>query len=158
MARLIMKSLMVLIFITGIGNYLVYLKTGQMPLLAMRDQLADKSPADFLPNLSVDQLAADARTAAGKVADQFSSAEPAAQVKVYKWTDAEGRVHFSDEPQANAQQIVVDTRSALSPAEAQPSTRTAIEPTKGDSGSPLEKARAAADAMNQRATQQELDY
>lgn len=159
MKSLIMKSLMVLVFVAGIGNYLVYLKTGQMPLLAMRDQFAGKSPGDFLPRFSADQLASDAREAAHKVANQLSNEEPAPEVKVYKWTDAEGRVHFSDKPQSqNAQQITVDTRNTLSPTSTQPATHSANETAAGDTASPLEKARAAADAMNRRAAQQEQGY
>ncbi len=158
MKRLIMKSLVVLIFIAGIGNYLVYLKTGQMPLIAIGDTLADKSPADLLPNFSAEELASDARSAAGKVVGQFSSTEPATEVKVYKWKDADGRVHFSDKPQANAQQIAVDTRNTLSPAAPQPGSYKTTEAPTGDKASPLDKARAAADAMNQRAAQQEQDF
>ncbi len=161
MKRLIMKSLVVLVLIAGIGNYLVYLNTGQMPLLAMRDQLAGKSLGDFLPSVSADKLATGARSAAAKVVDQFSTAEPSTEVKVYKWTDGEGRVHFSDKPLVQeAQQIAVDTRNAISAPEtvsqstpkAAAGTQSAAEP------SPLEKARAAAEAMSNRTAQQEQDY
>lgn len=159
MKSLIMKSLMVLIFVAGMGNYLVYLKTGQMPLLAMRDQFAGKSPGDFLPDLSTEQLASDARDVADKVVNQLSDEESGAEVKIYKWTDADGRVHFSDKPQAqNAQQITVDTRNTLPPVSTQSATHKVNETAAGDTASPLEKARAAADAMNRRAAQQEQDY
>ena len=158
MKRLIMKSLVVLVLIAGIGNYLVYLNTGQMPLLAMRDQLAGKGLGGFLPSVSADKLATGARSAAAKVVDQFSTAEPSTEVKVYKWTDGEGRVHFSDKPLVQeAQQIAVDTRNAISAPEssqwAKPESKS--EQVSADTSSPLEKARAAAEAMKQRVQQQE---
>lgn len=160
MKRLIMKSLVVLVLIAGIGNYLVYLNTGQMPVLAIRDHLAGKSLGDFLPSVSVDQLATEARSAAGKVVDQFSTAEPDTKVKVYKWTDSEGRVHFSDKPLVQeAQQIAVDTRNAISaPEKSSPTIPKAAATQPAAEPSPLEKARAAAEAMNNRTAQQEQDY
>lgn len=161
MKRVLMKSLVVLVLAMGIGNYLIYLKTGQMPILAMRDKIDDSGVSALFQSFSADKITADARAAANKVVNQLSTTEPATEVKVYKWTDAEGRVHFSDKPLVqNAESITLDTRNAISAPESaslpkpniSASDKTAAEP------SPLEKARAAAEAMNTRAAQQEQSY
>lgn len=162
MARLIMKSLVVLVLMIGIGNYLVYLKTGQMPLRDMHARMGDDWLVDLREllsdKLSPNQLAADAKEAMENVSDKVSKPETPAPTKVYKWTDANGQVHFGDKPLASdAEQIEVDTRNAISAPES--SGWSKPEPTSEqvatDTSSPLEKARAAAEAMKQRVQQQE---
>lgn len=156
---LIFKAMLLVLLMAGLGNYLVYLKTGQMPLAAVRAQLADKPLGDWLPAFSVDELTQVARTGANKVVEQVLPAESAPPVTVYKWTDAQGRVHFSDKPQTSeARAIEVDTRNTLSAPESQ---STAVEPKatpSTDPQSPLAKARAAAEAMKQRSLEQQQAY
>jgi hypothetical protein len=161
MKRLLMKSLVVLVLAIGIGNYLIYLKTGQMPVLAMRDKIDSNGFGDLFQSFSVDNIAAEARAAADKMVNQFSTVEQASDTKVYKWADAAGRVHFSDKPLVqNAEQIEVDTRNAISAPESSswPKPKVLAEDKVANEPSPLEKARAAAEAMNARATQQEQSY
>lgn len=161
MTRLLMKSLVVVLLALGIGNYLLYLKTGQMPVMDVRDKISNHGFGEVFQSFSADRLATDARAAAGKVVNQLSTSEPAHNAKVYKWTDAEGRVHFSDKPLVhNAQQIEVDTRPAISAAESSswPKSNPLTKDKVVDESSPLEKARAAAEAMNARAVQQEQSY
>jgi hypothetical protein len=158
MARLIMKSLVVLVLMIGIGNYLVYLKTGQMPLSDMRARMGDDWIVDLRELFSPNQLAADAKEAMKSVSDKASEPETPAPTKVYKWTDANGQVHFGDKPlSSGAEQIEVDTRNAISAPEssrwAKPESKS--EHVSADTSSPLEKARAAAEAMKQRVQQQE---
>lgn len=157
MKRLLFKSLVVVLFVFFVGNYLIYLKTGEMPLRDMRARMGDDWLVDLRELFAPDQLVADAKKAAKSVSDKVSAPAPAAPTTVYKWTDANGQVHFGDKPIAQgAEAIEVDTRNAISPP----------DETAGDIGhkttppakvqeSALDKARAAARAMEQHAQQQE---
>ncbi|WP_062066342.1 DUF4124 domain-containing protein [Cellvibrio sp. OA-2007] len=159
MKRLLFKSLTLALLVFFIGNYLIYLKTGQMPLRDMRERMGDDWWVDLQELWSPGQLAADAKQAMKSVADKVSEPEPAPPTTVYKWTDANGQVHFGDKPVAsNAEQIAVDTRNAISAPEASaPIVRqqAAAEPKAPVQESALDKARAAATAMQQRVQQQE---
>ena len=162
MFRLLFKSVVVLLLVLGIGNYLVYLKTGQMPLRDLRERMGDDWLVDLRElasnKLSPDQLAADAKKAVKTVSDQVSEPEPVAPTKVYKWTDANGQVHFGDKPVAGgAEQIQVDTRNAISAPEEtvnQPVSSKQVS-QQSTQESALDKAHAAAEAMKQRVQQQE---
>lgn len=165
MFRLLFKSVVVLLLVFGIGNYLVYLKTGQMPLRDMRERMGDDWLVDLREllsdQLSPDQLAADAKKAMQSVSGKVSEPEPVAPTKVYKWTDANGQVHFGDKVIANdAEQIEVDTREAISAPEEidsdfgrEAAPQSAAEQSVQESA--LDKARAAAEAMKQHVQQQE---
>lgn len=162
MFRLLFKSVVVLVLVFAIGNYLIYLKTGQLPLHDVRERMGSDWLVDLrelLSNkLSPDQLAADAKGALKSVSDQVAEQDVSAPTKVYKWTDANGQVHFGDKPVAkDAEQIDVDTRNAISAPEksTDPQVISPTPNTKTVSESALDKARAAAEAMKQRVQQQE---
>lgn len=158
MFRLLFKSVVVLVLVFFIGNYLIYLKTGQMPLRDMRERMGDDWLVDLRELFSPDQLAADAKQAMKNVSDKVSEPEPIEPTKVYKWTDANGQVHFGDRPVASgAEQIEVDTRNAISAPEetASISDQQDAAPKASVQESALDKARAAAEAMRQRVQQQE---
>lgn len=157
MKRLLFKSLTVVLLVFFIGNYLIYLKTGQMPLRDMRERMGDDWRVDLQELFSPDQLAADAKQAMKNVADKVSEPEPAAPTRVYKWTDANGQVHFGDKPVASsAEEIEVDVRNAISaPEEVAPVAERDVAPQANVQESALDKARAAAEAMKQRVQQQE---
>lgn len=148
--RLIFKSLVVLVVMFGIGNYLVYLKTGHMPIIDLRERWGSDWMVDMQEKYAPDQLVEQAK----KTVDNFSvggEENPAAPVKVYKWTDANGRVHYGDNPNANGAELVkVDMRSALSPPDSQPTEITSNKPQDVAPHTPIEKARAAAEAMEKR--------
>lgn len=165
MFRLLFKSVVVLLLVFFIGNYLVYLKTGQVPLQDMRERMGDDWLVDLrelLTNkLSSGQLAADAKKAINHVSARVSEPAPVAPTKVYKWTDANGQVHFGDKPVVDgAEQIEVDTRNAISAPEEAVSDvgrESAPQATAQQSvqESAIDKARAAAEAMKQHVQQQE---
>ena len=157
MKRLLFKSLTVVLLVFFIGNYLIYLKTGQVPLSDMRERMGDDWLVDLQELLSPDQLAADAKQAMQNVADKVSEPEPEAPTRVYKWTDANGQVHFGDKPVvSSAEQIEVDTRNAISaPEEIAHTAEQHSAPEVSVQASALDKARAAAEAMQQRVQQQE---
>ncbi|WP_049630298.1 DUF4124 domain-containing protein [Cellvibrio sp. pealriver] len=162
MLRLLFKSVVVLVLIVGIGNYLVYLKTGQMPLRDMHEQLGDNWFADLRASFSTEQFTNDAKQAVNDISSQYGGQEQAAPTTVYKWTDADGQVHFGDKPQnANAEQVEVKIQNAISaPVETQSDKGAdAVNPQAINQqpmvNSALDKARAAAEAMQQRIQQQE---
>lgn len=150
MVRLMFKSLVVVVFVVFIGNYIIYLKTGQMPLRDMQQRSGDDWLVDLRELLSPAQLAEDARNLVNNATGEGATA------KVYKWTDANGQVHFGDAPKSdNAQQLEVDLRNTMASPET--ITNLSAEPgaTAGDESTPLEKARAAVEAMEARIQQQE---
>lgn len=160
MFRLLFKSVVVLLLVLGVGNYLVYLKTGQMPLRDMRERMGSDWLVDLRELFSPNQLAVDAKQVVKKVSDKVSEPEPAAPTKVYKWTDEDGQVHFGDKPANGAEQVEVDTRNAISAPEetgGDPGQETAPQTSGGQAvqESVLDKARAAAEAMKQHVQQQE---
>ena len=161
MFRLLFKSVIVLVLVFAIGNYLIYLKTGQLPLHDMRERMGGDWLVDLRElvsiKLSPDQLAADAKGVMKSVSDQVIEPDTPAPTKVYKWTDANGQVHFGDKPVAgDAEQIEVDTRNAISaPEQSADRVTSPTSTTKTVSESALDKARAAAEAMKQRVQQQE---
>lgn len=106
MKRLMFKSLVVVLFVFFAGNYLIYLKTGQMPLRDIRERMGDDWLVDLRELFSPGQLVADAKQAMKNVSDKVSDPEPVAPTKVYQWTDANGRVHFSDKPTVNGAEQV----------------------------------------------------
>lgn len=147
--RLVFKALLVVVLVLGIGNYLVYLKTGQMPLRDLRERWGSDWLVDMKEKYAPDQLAAQAKKGIDELT-QDEAAEPV-PTKVYKWTDAQGRVHYGDKPQSNgAQQIEVNTRGAMSPPENQTIVPAPGESTQNQVQTPIEKARAAAEQLNQR--------
>lgn len=162
MFRLLFKSVVVLVLVFAIGNYLIYLKTGQLPLHDMRERMGSDWLVDLrelLSNkLSPDQLVSDAKGVMKNMSDQVVEQDAPTPTKVYKWTDANGQVHFGDKPVAkDAEQIEVDTRNAISAPETStdPQVTSQTSTTKTVSESALDKARAAAEAMKQRVQQQE---
>lgn len=161
MKGLIVKSLVVVMLALGIGNYVVYLKTGHMPLVDMRKAMGSDWLVDLRELLSPAQLTEDAKQLVQKAADSYAEAPPPAPTKIYKWTDEHGQVHFGDAPKAaNAEQLELDLRNSISAPE--PSV-TLVEPTGSDASddaglTPIEKARAAVEAMEAKAQQQEQGY
>lgn len=158
MKRLLFKSVVVVLLVFFVGNYLIYLKTGQMPLRDMRERMGDDWQVDLREMFSADQLAADAKLAMKNVTDKVSEPEQVAPTKVYKWTDANGQVHFGDKPAVSgAEEIEVDTRNAISASEESTSAldQQEVAPQATAQESALDKARAAAEAMRQRVQQQE---
>ncbi len=162
MKRLLFKSIVVMLSVFFIGNYLIYLKTGQMPLRDLRERMGD----DWLVNLrdsvsakvSPEQWAADANAALDTVSNRISAADAPAVTKVYKWTDENGQVHFGDKAfSSDAVQIEVSLRNAISPPEAPVSLshKQSVDAQPSAQESALDKARAAAEAMRQRVQQQE---
>ncbi|HCS66046.1 MAG TPA: hypothetical protein DIW64_19325, partial [Cellvibrio sp.] len=148
MFRLLFKSVVVLLLVFFIANYLIYLKTGQMPLRDIRERMGDDWLVDLRELFSPDQLSADAKQAMKSVSDKVSESETPAPTKVYKWTDANGQVHFGDKPLAsNAEQIEVDTRNAISAPEeaARIADQQEAAPKVSAQESALDKARAAAE-------------
>ncbi|PUA29418.1 MAG: hypothetical protein B0W54_02190 [Cellvibrio sp. 79] len=149
--RFIFKSLVVILLVLGVGNYLVYLKTGQFPITAIRENYNGDWLAALKESFSPDDLVSTAK----KTVDDLTNdeADKPAPTKVYKWTDADGVVHYGDRPDtAGAEQVEVKIQNAISADEIQskPASSSASQ-------TPLEKARAAAESMKVRSQQQEAN-
>lgn len=149
--RLIFKALVVVVLLFGVANYLIYLKTGQSPINGVRENYHGDWLAAIKDSFSSDDLVEKAK----KTVDDLRGDEPAkpAPTKVYKWTDAEGVVHYGDRPDtADAEQVEVKIQNAIPANEFQANPATSSAPQ-----TPLEKTRAAAESMKTRAQQQEAN-
>jgi hypothetical protein len=152
--RFIFKLLVAIVLVLGVGNYLVYLKTGQFPVSTIRENYKGDWLAAIKESFAPGELISEAK----KTVDDLTREEPAkpAPTKVYKWTDANGQVHYGDRPDsAGAEQVEVKIQNAIS-APDQPAP--AVEKVNGVSPqSPLDKARAAAKSMESRVREQEAN-
>jgi hypothetical protein len=161
---LIVKSLVVVVLALGASNYLIYLKTGRFPAAEWRKTWSTQGLVDWYEALSFQDWGAKSRRLGDQWLDSGAGTK-AAPVKVYKWTDAQGQVHYDQQAHSGAEVLEIhpdDSRmSAPSPVPAQPNPaplQTNTAPASGDDASVLEKARAAADAMNQRYKEQEQNF
>jgi hypothetical protein len=142
MKTLLLKTLVLTGVIVGISNYVIYLKTGRMPI----QEWVQKGNWSF--DWSADQLVAKAE----KMGKGVTNTEPA---KVYKWTDADGVVHYGERPAGDgAQEVAIDTDQNVFTAQEQspnpPANSAGGEQDSIGQQAPLEKARAAAEAMKAR--------
>ena len=145
------KSLVVILLILGVGNYLIYLKTGQFPVTAIRENYNGDWLAALKDSFSPDDFVSTAK----KTVEDLTKdeADKPAPTKVYTWTDAEGVVHYGDRPDtAGAEQVEVKIQNAISADEFQSKSTNSSAPQ-----TPIEKARAAAEAMKTRSQQQEAN-
>ncbi len=150
--RLLFKALVVVVLAVGIGNYLIYLKTGQLPINSVRENYNGDWLAAVKESFSSSQLAAR-KTMDALTKDESSQPAPA---RVYKWTDANGQVHYGDKPQGTgSEQVEVKIQNAISPPDQQGLEEEVEKPAQAQQQSPLEKARAAAEAMKTREQEQE---
>ena len=151
--RLLFKSLVVALLVLGIGNYLIYLKTGQMPVQDLRERWGDDWLVDAQEKYAPEQLSKKIKSAVDDLTHDES--EKPSPTKVFKWTDDNGQVHYGDKPNDNARQVEVNMRNAISPPEHHSLDVIADAPQIAPQQTPIEKARAAAEAMEARTREQE---
>lgn len=153
MMRLVFKALVVVCLAIGIGNYIIYLKTGRLPASEWKEKL---SLEGF--SLSPTEMLEDTKKATHDALDEhFSGDDKASFTKIYKWTDDNGVVHYGEKPAGTgAQELNVEntrltimpaTESAGSPAASTPSINENPAAAIESAETPIEKARAAAEAM-----------
>jgi hypothetical protein len=168
MKTLIFKSTVAVMLALGLSNYFIYLKTGKVPLGDWPTKVSN-----FISNKHFDakDLASDAKKMANKVTgDTLDIGESG--VKVYKWTDAKGVVHYDNKPVEGAKVLTINTDTNILTAEklpekveekgdkkAEPKEKSVEESLENiDEKTPIEKAQAVSDAMKARAKQQEQAY
>lgn len=109
----VIKCIAVLVLLLGVFIGGSYYSKGGLPLEQWRDSLARVAPALNSETLSLDTISSDkvisgAKQLVEKVADAPAAATDST-VKMYKWKDAQGVVHFGNRPETGAQEIIVDT-------------------------------------------------
>lgn len=146
MMRLIFKALVVVVLAVGLGNYVVYLNTGKLPLSDLKSKLS-LSSLDFSPTQVFENTK---RATTDAVGEHFSSKSETSATKIYKWTDEDGVTHYGERPVgANAQALDVNDGNVtiLSIDDSAKAELEEAPPVPGEPQTPLEKARAAAEAM-----------
>lgn len=144
MKGIIVKGLVVTGVVIGLANYFIYLQTGRMPVKEWVQKI----------NLSPDTLTSSAKNLGKDVIDQVKPSEP---TKVYKWTDEYGVVHYGERPINDAaEEMEIDADHNILPA-SKPVESTEASPDADalNQQAPIEKARAAAEALKARAEAQE---
>jgi hypothetical protein len=158
MKGLIIKSLVVVALALGASNYLIYLKTGRLPVDEWRKNWSTQALVDWYEALSFADWGAETRHMRDRLRGSDDSAGSAA-VTVYKWTDAQGQVHYGQQPRAGAQALEIHPdESAMSAATAVPAAAKAQAAAGQDEASVLDKARAAADSMSKHYQEQDKNY
>jgi hypothetical protein len=150
--RLLFKSLVVVLLVFGIGNYLIYLKTGHMPVQDLRERWGNDWLVDVQEKYAPDQLSKKVKSAVDDLTHDGS--EKPSPTKIFKWVDDNGQVHYGDKPNDNAEQVEVNMRNAISPPE-RSIDAVADAPQIAPPQTPIEKARAAAEAMKAHTQEQE---
>ena len=161
MKKLLVKSCVVILLGAGIANYMIYLNTGRMPARDLYYSAQGDWRATLSQWWSPEGLLQEAELTLKNVANKYTEPERPASVKVFKWTDTQGQVHFGDKPSAGAEQLEVDMRDAISapePVVSPSSAQSKPEPSGLVDESPLAKARAAAEAMRQHNNAQDPSY
>lgn len=101
----------VLIVLVGVGaNFVIQKQTGKSPLQTWWVHFAHEHGIKT-DGLSTDQLMSSAK----KIVDG-DGAQSAEKVKIYKWVDAKGVVHYENKPVKNAQEMDVDPNANVLPA------------------------------------------
>lgn len=148
MMRLIFKALVVVFLAMGIGNYVVYLNTGKLPLSDLKEKLSLESLS-----FSTKQFFEGTKKATtDAVGEHISGGGSSTATKIYKWTDENGVVHYGERPAGTgAQELSVDDSNlSIVPAAETDAARDlpkAHTTTVDEAKTPIEKARAAAEAM-----------
>jgi Domain of unknown function (DUF4124) len=171
MKTLIFKCTVAVMLALGLSNYFIYLKTGKVPLGDWPTKVSN-----FIANKQIDvkDLASDAKKMANKATgDTLAIGDDG--VKVYKWTDAKGVVHYDSKPVEGAKVLTIDTDTNVLTSDDLPKKiekesgskdneksvdeKSVEESLKNlDEKTPIEKAQAVSDAMKARTKQQEQAY
>jgi Domain of unknown function (DUF4124) len=88
MRLFIFKLTVYLVLFAGIGNYIVYLMTGRVPLNELWQRygkVPTSLPTPSIPSVELPNLS--------KLTGRDDSAH-----KAFKWTDSSGVIHYSDQP------------------------------------------------------------
>jgi hypothetical protein len=165
MKSLIFKSTVAVMLALGLSNYFIYLKTGKVPLGEWPQKVSSLISGK---HFDARDLASDAKKMASKVTgDKLALGDSG--VKVYKWTDAKGVVHYDSQPAQGAKVLTIDTDTNILSAEDLPKKveekpdgeekskdKSVAESLENlDEKTPIEKARAVSDALKARAKEQE---
>ena len=154
MKGLLFKCVVAIFLAAGIANYLIYLKTGNMPLVDWKNKIAGLDVSNRLKSFSPKDVLPDAKQSIEKLMPDSLSSSSEAPVKIYKWKDNKGVVHYENRPVDGAQEMLVDVNSNILKQEGQTITaKPAATPDEHvdddnvDEQSPIEKARAASELM-----------
>lgn len=129
-----MKNLFVII-VLGVGLFFgfVFYKTGSVPVREWSEQLQRDGVAGTFKKISAGQFVAQAKEIVKDVTGDSIVISPATPVQIYKWTDANGVVHYDNQPvkgatelsiNPNANVVPMEKAADVAPAEDAPSNET----------------------------------
>lgn len=145
-----MKNLFVII-VLGVGLFFgfVFYKTGSVPVQEWSEQLQRDGVAGTFKKISAGQFVAQTKQIVKDVTGDSIVISPATPVQIYKWTDANGVVHYDNQPvkgatelsiNPNANVVPMEKAADVAPAEQAPSDETKLMMEN------IEKMRAAKEA------------
>ena len=94
------------LLVVGVVNGAIYLKYGKMPL---RDWVQSAQQNGFVA--ATNELIPAYKKLFDQTVENTQAHEASKPVKIYKWTDANGRIHYDNKPVKGAQSLEVDPNS-----------------------------------------------
>lgn len=113
MKGLIFKCVVAIFLAAGIANYLIYLNTGNMPVVDWKNKFSHMDIAGQLKSFSPKNVLSDAKQSIKKLMPTSMSSTNDAPIKIYKWKDNKGVIHYENRPVDGAQEMLVDVNSNI---------------------------------------------
>ena len=147
-----MKNLLIVI-VLGLGIFcgFIYYKTGNIPVHDWSEQLQHDGFVGTLKKISSGKFVAQAKKMANDVTGSNFATPSAAPVQIYKWTDANGVVHYDNQPVKGAAQISVHPDANVLPMTNTPNIGTTEKPPADDAKQAMENIQKIRAAMERRA-------
>ncbi|MES2824250.1 MAG: DUF4124 domain-containing protein [Pseudomonadota bacterium] len=131
-----MKNLLI-ITLLGLGLFcgFVFYKTGNVPVQEWSEQLQRDGVMGTFKKISAGQFVAQAKEIVKDVTGDSIITSPATPVQIYKWTDANGVVHYDNQPVKGATTLSINPNENVVPMEkaaAVAADPAPVEPILGD--------------------------
>jgi hypothetical protein len=111
-----MKNLLLIIVLAlgMLGGY-IYYKTGKIPVRNWSEQLQHDGFIGTLKKISEGQFVANAKKIADDVTGGTLIESHPEKVQIYKWTDADGVVHYDNQPVKGAKELSINPNVNVMP-------------------------------------------
>lgn len=120
-----MKNLLFVVLMSiAAYNGFAYYKTGSLPLRIWGEQVAHNGLLATLKNFSFSRFFDQTKRSVEEVTGVDVPAPPPEKIQIYKWTDAQGVVHYDNKPVQGAATISINPNKNVLPMEDAP----AVEP------------------------------
>lgn len=124
-----MKNLLFVVLLSlAVFNGFSYYKTGKIPVRDWGEQVARDGLVTTLKSFSFSKTVNKAKQHINEVTDAEASAPGPQKIQIYKWTDAQGVVHYDNKLVPGAAAITIDPNVNVLPMEDAPEIAPAEKP------------------------------